>query len=281
MNNSLNGKIEIRISCIRKFVNVLKESHGFDLGCFALTSFKRRIIKTMQKNEITSLNVLANKLAADHSSFEEFLDDINVECTEFFRDPPFWRYIRDEILPTLDKNHNQIKIWLPGCSSGEELITLAILIKEAGLKDKTKITGTDISQSIIGKLEKKIYSNKKIEIGETNYQRFNEGKTGLIKYTLAENNGFKIVDDLYENIFFNIYNYQNAKRLGQFNLIIFRNIFIYYTQQYQEMLLTLFADNLTNKGYLVIGNMENISWCKDFYKFTEVSRSEKVYQKTG
>ncbi len=280
MNNSLNSKIEIGISGIRNLVSILKESHGFDLGCFALTSFKRRVIRTMQENEINCLNVFADKLAADKSFFEKFLKDIDVECTEFFRDPPFWRYFRDEMLPTLDKNHKQIKIWVPGCSSGEELITLAIVIEEAGLKHKTKITGTDISPSIIRDLENKVYSRKKIEISETNYQRFNEEKTSLLKYTLPGKTGFKIVDHIYENMIFDIYKYQNAKKIGEFNLIIFRNILIYYTQECQEMILGLFADNLANKGYLVIGNMENISWCKDFYRFTEVNQIERVYKKT-
>ncbi len=281
MNNELGKEIEISISGIRNLIEAIKTAHGFDLGCFALTFFKRSIIRAMQINELKGFDTLTDKLITDKTFFEKFLSDINVECTEFFRDPAFWRYFRDEMLPSLDKKDTRIKIWIPGCSSGEELITSAIIINEAGLKHKTEILATDISQFIIQNLEKRVYSSKNIEISETNYQRFNEGKASLSRHILPVKNGFRIKNDIYENIEFSLYKYQDAQRIRGFNVIIFRNIFIYYTQQYQEMLLGLFANNLAYNGYLVVGNMENISWCKDYYKFTEINKNEKIYKKTG
>jgi len=281
MNSALEREIEISISGIRNLVEAVKEEHGFDLGCFAMTSFKRRVIKTLQKNEIGTIEVLTNKLVDDKLFFEKFLNDINVECTEFFRDPAFWRYFRNDILPALDKKQMQIKIWFPGCSSGEEVISGAIAIEEAGLKNKTKILATDISASIVDGLKNRTYSNNKFEISETNYQRFNEEKADFSRYTVKEKNGFRIRDDIYENIDFNVYKYQDAQKIKGFNLVICRNVFIYYTTQYQEMLLGLFAENLSYNGFLVIGAMEDISWCKDYYKFSEVNNSEKVYKRIG
>ncbi len=279
MNNALSKEIEIGISGIRNLVEAVKNTHGFDLGCFAITSFKRRVIKALHINEISSVEALTDMLVNDKQFFEKFLRDINVECTEFFRDPAFWRYFRNDILPALDRKHSQIKIWIPGCSSGEEVLTAAIAIQEAGLKDKTKIYATDISPEIIKELTNKVYSNNKFEISETNYQRFNEEKTDFSRYTITERNGFRIRDDLYENIELDVYKYQNAQKIKGFNLIICRNVFIYYTLQYQEMLLGLFAENLSYNGYLAIGIMEDISWCKDFYKFKEIDKNDKVYSR--
>lgn len=279
MNNALSKEIEIGISGIRNLVEAVKNTHGFDLGCFAITSFKRRVMKALHINEISSVEALTDMLVNDKQFFEKFLRDINVECTEFFRDPAFWRYFRNDILPALDRKHSQIKIWIPGCSSGEEVLTAAIAIQEAGLKDKTKIYATDISPEIIKELTNKVYSNNKFEISETNYQRFNEEKTDFSRYTITERNGFRIRDDLYENIELDVYKYQNAQKIKGFNLIICRNVFIYYTLQYQEMLLGLFAENLSYNGYLAIGIMEDISWCKDFYKFKEIDKNDKVYSR--
>ncbi len=279
MNNALSKEIEIGISGIRNLVEAVKNTHGFDLGCFAITSFKRRVMKALHINEISSVEALTDMLVNDKQFFEKFLRDINVECTEFFRDPAFWRYFRNDILPALDRKHSQIKIWIPGCSSGEEVLTAAIAIQEAGLKDKTKIYATDISPEIIKELTNKVYSNNKFEISETNYQRFNEEKTDFSRYTITERNGFRIRDDLYENIELDVYKYQNAQKIKGFNLIICRNVFIYYTLQYQEMLLGLFAENLSYNGCLAIGIMEDISWCKDFYKFKEIDKNDKVYSR--
>jgi len=279
MNNTLGKDIEISISGVRHLIDRVKKVHGFDLGCFALTSFKRRLIKALKKNELNDIETFTDKIVSEKLFFNKFLNDIDVECTEFFRDPAFWRYLRDEVLPLLDKKNMRIKIWVPSCSSGEEVITTAITVQEAGLKDKTEILATDISPYIIQDFEKKVYSKSKFEISETNYQRFNEEKTDFSRYTKPVKNGFCFPDDFFENIKVDYYNYQDAKKIKSFNLIICRNIFIYYTAQYQEMLLNLFLENLSYNGYLAIGNMENISWCKDFHKFVEVNESEKVYKK--
>ncbi|GEM_PF-177099 len=280
MSNFLDKEIEISISGIRKLIEAVNKKHGFDLGNFALTSFKRRLIKALQKNELKNIEDLTEKLVSDKSFFDKFLSDIDVECTEFFRDPAFWRYLRDELLPVLGKNLMKIKIWIPGCSTGEEALTASIVILESGLKDKAEILATDITPYTINKPGKRIFSNSKIEISDSNYQRFNDGKTSFSQYIEPQVNGFSVCDKVYDNIKFELNNYhQEVQQHNMFNLIICRNIFIYYTSQYQEKLLEIFTNKLIYNGYLAIGNMEDISWCKDFNRYREVNNSEKVYKK--
>lgn len=280
MNHLLSDEIEIGISGVRKLTDTLKEHYNYDLSCYAVTSLKRRIVKSIFSNDLGNLDGLVNKLIADKSYFPVFLKDLTVEVTEFFRDPALWRYFRDEIAPALDRNHSRIRIWLPGCSSAEEVLTTAIVLKEAGIYDKTQILATDISPSIIADLHGKSYSNAKLEISQNNYVRFNESETTQFdKYILKDKNGFRFIPELYSNITFEVYDYSDNLKNKGINVVLCRNNFIYFTALYQERLLQMISASLIANGYLAIGNKESISFCKEASKFQLINENEKIYKK--
>ncbi|MFW5792910.1 MAG: CheR family methyltransferase [Bacteroidota bacterium] len=282
MNPLLNEDIDISISGFRQLSEIVKKKFNYDLSCYALTSFKRRLVKFIEKNDYRNLDFLLKMIEKDQISLGALLTGLNIEVTEFFRDPALWRFFRDDMLPVLSKNHDAIKIWIPGCSTGEEVVSTAIVLQEANMLNKAEIIATDITENIISGLRDKIYPTAKFEFSEANYKRYiQEGECEFSKYIINEKNGFRIPESLYKNVRFEKYDYNEDFKNRGINVIICRNNFIYYTSQFQERMLELFSSKLSFNGYLIIGNKENIEWCKDMARYTSINDSEKVFRKTS
>jgi chemotaxis protein methyltransferase CheR len=280
MNRANNEDIEIGISGIRKLTDVVKQQYGFDLGVYAGTSLKRRISRIIQINDMNNLEDLIRMLETKPAFFAKFQTQMVVDGTEFFRDPAFWRCFRDEICKTLKNNQLKIKIWLPGCASGEEVISTAITLKEAGIYDKTILYATDLNNDIIELSKNKIYSNHILEISENNFKRFREDEAADFSvYSIKQAAGFTFRSELYENITYDVFNETDTKSIKSVNVILYRNKFIYYNAIHQERLLELFTERLGINGYFAIGNKENISFCKDAKKYTAINEIEKIYRK--
>jgi chemotaxis protein methyltransferase CheR len=282
MNPLLNEEIEISIAGVRQLIELSTKRYNHDLSCYALTSFKRRLVKFIEVNDLRNLDVFLKRIDKDEKLFISFLTALSVEVTELFRDPALWRYFRDDVLPALSRNHDHIKIWIPGCSTGEEVASTAIVLKEAGMLDKTEIIATDITDEIVNSLKSRIYPISKHELSEANYKRYMPETDGdFEKYIIFEKNGFRLPENLFKNVVCQKYDYKEDLKIRGINVIICRNNFIYYTAQFQERLLELFSSKLAFNGYLLIGNKENISWCKDIAKYSPVNENEKVYRKTS
>jgi chemotaxis protein methyltransferase CheR len=282
MNRANNEDIEIGISGIRKLTEVIKQHYNFDLGIYASTALKRRISRVLIKNSFKNLDDLIDILGVNKSFFPIFQTQMLVEGTEFFRDPAFWRCFRDEICKIHKNNQIKIRVWLPFCSTGEEVITTAIVLHEAGIYDKSVIIATDISKEIIELSKDRVFSNSILEISENNYKRFKEDEAEtLSKYYSVEATGFSFDRSLYQNIQYDVFNDSDTRNIKGVNMIICRNNFIYYSANYQETLLEIFSDKLSQNGYFAIGNKENISFCKDARKYTAINEIEKVYKKTS
>lgn len=281
MNRSNSDDIEIGISAIRKITETIKQHHGFDISIYAGTSLKRRLSKVMLQNDISNPDELASILASRPDFFKKFQTQMVIEGTEFFRDPAFWRSFRSDICKTLQHSGPvKIKIWLPGCATGEEVISTAITLKEAGIYDKSVIYATDLKQEIIDMSKNKIYSNSILEISENNFKRFREDEAAALStYYTPVGSGFVFHKDLYENIVYEVFDNSDIRSVKTMNMILYRNKFIYFNAQYQDKLLELFTERLTLNGYFAIGNKESISFCKDYKKYAAVNEIEKIYRK--
>ena len=164
---------DIEINDIRILCQVVHEKYNYDFNNYAISSFKRRITRVLELFKINSMGILIEKIKNDPAFFKSFINEITVNVTEMFRDPSLWRELRDKILPNLFSTHEQIKIWHAGCSSGEEVYSMAIMLKEQGWLNKVKIYATDIDESILYKAKEGKYSSKNmIDINEKNYIRF-------------------------------------------------------------------------------------------------------------
>ena len=267
---------EIDIADLKKITEVVKTKYGYDFTNYAMSSFKRRIARILEMYNM-NMDTLMKKLN-DPSFLDDFLNEITVNVTEMFRDPSFWRVLRDDIIPGVLLNHEKIRIWHAGCSSGEEVFSMCILLKEMGLLDSASIIATDLDSSILEKAKLGEYNLKNMELNEKNYIRY-QG-TGDLKNYYTEKGGKAIMDQsLVANVSFRKHDLVNGDIFNKFDLVLCRNVMIYFNQSLQNEVLKKFHESLFKYGYLAIGSKESLIWCDIANKFIIVNNEEKVYKK--
>ena len=270
---------DIEINDIRILCQVVHEKYNYDFNNYAISSFKRRITRVLELFKINSMGILIEKIKNDPAFFKSFINEITVNVTEMFRDPSLWRELRDKILPNLFSTHEQIKIWHAGCSSGEEVYSMAIMLKEQGWLNKVKIYATDIDESILYKAKEGKYSSKNmIDINEKNYIRFG-GKEKLADYYKEENGVVKMNPSLVENVTYRIHDLVKTGVFNKFDLIMCRNVLIYFNQQLQNDVFRMFHESLFNYSYFIIGSKETLIWSDIAGKFITVNQEEKIFKK--
>ncbi|MDN5203348.1 protein-glutamate O-methyltransferase CheR [Fulvivirgaceae bacterium BMA10] len=268
----------IEITDLRKLTEFIQNKYGYDFTNYAMSSFRRRIGRVLELNKFPSIDHLIKKISSDAEFFEEFVSEITVNVTEMFRDPSFWREVRDHIIPNILLNHQSINIWHAGCSSGEEVFSMAILLREMGIEDKVKIIATDIDKSILSKAKRLSVPIKNMDLNEKNYIRF-QGSENLSKY-YTEQNGRAVLDtSLVENVSFREHDLVKGIVFNKFDLVLCRNVMIYFNQILQNDVLKKLHESLFRYGYLIIGSKESLIWCEIANKFIVVNNEEKIYKK--
>ncbi len=242
-----------------------------------MSSFKRRISRILELKALT-LDGLLKKITEQPAFINEFLDELTVNVTEMFRDPGFWRVLRDEIIPTIRLNHKQFKIWHAGCSSGEEVLSMTILLTEMGILDDVTIIATDLDTTIIERAKTMSMPIKNMELNEKNYIRY-EGPKGIKSYYKEENSRAVFSKELFKNVTFRRHDLVVGEVFNKFDLILCRNVMIYFNQNLQNEVLKKFHESLFKFGYLAIGSKESLIWCEIANKFIVVNNEEKVYKK--
>jgi chemotaxis protein methyltransferase CheR len=210
--------------------------------------------------------------------FEEFISEITVNVTEMFRDPTFWKILKEQIIPNILLSHDKISIWHAGCSSGEEVYSMTIVLQEMGILDKARIVATDLDTAIIKKAQAGTYSMKNMEVNRKNYQRY-MGVHSLDQY-FKEVNGEAVMDkSLMQNVSFRRHDLVQGAVFSKFDLILCRNVMIYFNQTLQNNVLNRLHESLFKYGYLAIGSKESLIWCEIANKFIVVNNEEKIYKK--
>ena len=269
---------DIEIADIKKIAEVVKLKYNYDFTNYAMSSFKRRIQRIIDIHKFKSVDSLVKRIYEDKAFFEEFIVEITVNVTEMFRDPSFWRVLRDEVIPATMLNHDKIRIWHAGCSSGEEVFSMAIMLKEMGLLQNVSIIATDLDKEILKKAKSGKYTLKNMELNEKNYIRF-QGNTTLKDY-YKEKNGHVVLDsNLVMNVSFREHDLVRGQVFNKFDLVLCRNVMIYFNQTLQNEVLKKFHESLFKYGYLVIGSKESLIWCDIANKFIVVNKEEKIYKK--
>jgi chemotaxis protein methyltransferase CheR len=268
---------DIDIADLKRITELIHTKYGYDFRNYAMSSFKRRIIRILELKNLSIENLL-KKLNDSPVFINEFLDELTVNVTEMFRDPGFWRVIRDEIIPGILLNHKSFKIWHAGCSSGEEVLSMAILLKEMGIHQDVSLYATDLDVNILEKAKQASYPIKNMELNEKNYIRL-EGK-GSLKDYYKEENGKAVFDkSLLANATFRKHDLVLGEIFNKFDLILCRNVMIYFNQTLQNEVLKKFHESLFKYGYLAIGSKESLIWCDVANRFLVVNNEEKVYKK--
>lgn len=270
--------IDIEINDLRRLSALVKENYGYDFTNYAMSSFKRRIARIIELEKLSSVQDLIAKIKSNRDFVHYFVTEVTVNVTEMFRDPSFWRVMRDKIIPNILLNHDKISIWHAGCSSGEEVYSMAITLKEMGILEKAKIFATDLDSEILKRARAGVYNAKNMELNSKNYIRF-QGKFELEKYYEVKNGKAIMDQSLVEQVKFREMDLVRDSSFSKFDLVLCRNVMIYFNQSLQNQVLGLLHESLFKYGYLAIGSKESLIWCDISNKFIVANNEEKIYKK--
>ncbi len=269
---------DVDVADLKRISELIYLRYNYDFRDYAMSSFKRRVVRIMELKKL-SVETLLKRLKEKPVFINEFLDELTVNVTEMFRDPGFWRVMREEVIPTLTVNNKKINIWHAGCSSGEEVLTMCIILKEMGILRDVNITATDLDTRILEKARLATYSIKNMEVNERNYNQF-QGVASTLKEYYTEKQGHAVFNhDLFTSVSFLKHDLVVGKVSHKFDLILCRNVMIYFNQTLQNEVLKKFHESLFPFGFLCIGSKESLIWCDLENRFVVISHDEKIYKK--
>jgi chemotaxis protein methyltransferase CheR len=265
--------IEIGIVDTRNIINLINEKYKFDFSDYALTSFKRRIERIIERNNFKYPDLLLNKLMDSKDFFEQFVEEVSVPSTEMFRDPSLWRILREEIINGIYRETgSNFKIWLPNSVSGDELFSLTILLSEIGMLEKVQILVSCLSDKNIETIKSGIFQGHKLEISLDNYTRSN-GKSTLSNYYSTVNGQIIRDTSLIKNVTFFRQNTFLEPIPQGVKLVLFRNKMIYFNQTLQSKILKTLYQATSNGSILILGIKESIN-CLYGNEFTTINNMD-------
>jgi len=262
---------------VELLLNDLLELYGYDFTEYSRASIKRRINRLFLIDRFPSVAEFRYKLISDADYLRRIVEEITVNVTEMFRDPMFYRAIREDVLPVL-ATHPFIKIWHAGCSTGEEVYSMAIILKEANLLQKSLLYATDINPLVLEKLKKGIFPLRHIKQYSENYIA-SGGKRDFSDYYTAKYEFAKFDESLGRRVISSTHNLVSDRSFNEFQLIMCRNVLIYFDKELQDKTLTLFDESLERYGYLALGSKENLKFSVISTKYMQLDNKEKIWRK--
>jgi chemotaxis protein methyltransferase CheR len=262
---------------IRLFFEAMAMRHGYDFRHYAKASMKRRLLSFAQSLGCREIGTLIPRLLREEDFLAQALAHLSVPVTEMFRDPSVFLALRRDVLPLLD-SYPRITIWQPGCATGEEPYSLAIMLKEEGLLHKVQIYATDINDEALAKAEEGIYPARNLAAYARNYEQAG-GKGSLTDYFHTAYNFSKINEDIREKIVFAHHNLVVDGVFCEVNLVICRNVLIYFDRTLQNRVLSLFHECLVRGGYLCLGNRESLRFTDVSDRFRNIDKIHRIFRK--
>ncbi len=273
----VEDEIEIENIEIQLLLQAIYLKYGYDFRNYAKASIKRRVHHRMNKEAIASISMMQHKVLYDVAFFERLLLDLSINVTEMFRDPSFYLALRKLVIPKL-REQSYIKIWHAGCSTGEEAYSMAILLKEEGLYDRTQIYATDMNEVVLKQAKEGIFSIRRLQQYTSNYQK-SGGQESFSNYYTAHYDHVVMDNSLKENILFSDHNLAVDGVFGEMHLILCRNVLIYFNRELQNRVIGLFFDSLASGGILCLGAKESLRLSNYSYDFDYIAREEQIYIK--
>lgn len=258
-------------------INEVYEYHGFDFSGYSRASLKRRVDRLYQLDGFDNFSDMLSKVRSESGYFKRMIEEITVNVTEMFRDPSFYKVLREEVLPILGTKPF-IRFWHAGCSSGEEVYSMAILLKEANLLHKSLLYATDINPIVLDTAKKGIFPLQMMKQYSENY-RESGGKNDFSDYYTANYGFAKFEENLSEKMVFSEHSLVSDGSFNEFDVILCRNVLIYFDKDLQDRALELFDDSLSKLGYLALGTKETIKFSPIQKKFKQLKK-EKIWRKT-
>lgn len=251
--------------------------YGYDFRDYSRAHIKRRLLHFIASKELGSISRLQQLLLTERKYFDELIQEFSINVTEMFRSPGFYKTIREKVAGILS-TYPYLRIWHAGCSTGEEVYSLAILLQEEGLYDRTQIYATDFNPRVIRSARQATFPIKYIREYTTNYQKAG-GHESFSDYYHATNNSVIFDKSLTHNMVFAEHNLVSDGVFSEVNMVISRNVLIYFNRILQNKVLNLFNDSLTVGGFLGLGSKETILFSDIAGSYKVVDSKEKIYKK--
>ena len=262
---------------IELLLEAVYRRYGFDFRQYAQASLKRRLHRRLLAEGLETISELRSRLLHDPACMEQLLVDLSINVTSMFRDPSFYVALREKIVPSLH-TYPFTRIWCAGCSTGEEVYSLAILLQEAGLYERARLYATDINEHVLATAREGVFPLDRMKQYTQNYIRAG-GTRDFSEYYVAAYDSARFSRALTENVVFAQHNLAMDRGFNEFNVIVCRNVLIYFDRALQNRVHELFYESLGRFGILALGHKESIGFTPYADRYEEVDADERLYRR--
>ncbi|MFV0349064.1 MAG: CheR family methyltransferase, partial [Halodesulfovibrio sp.] len=262
---------------IALLLEAVYRKYGYDFRNYAFAHTKRRLEHRRALEGLSSYAQMMHHIIYDESFFETVLLDLSINVTEMFRDPWFYKKVRESVVPHLH-TYPYIKVWHAGCSAGQEVYSMGILLEEEGMRDRVQIYATDFNEVVLQKAKDGIYPVELIREYTSNYQKAG-GTQSFSDYYTADYSSVVMKRSLRDQVLFSSHNLVTDGVFGEMNVIFCRNVLIYFNRELQNKVLKLFYESLCPGGFLCLGSKETLMFSEIADKFEVIADREKIYRK--
>ena len=262
---------------LRLLVEAIYAKYSHDFREYSGASLKRRVQHALQQFACATISELQSKVLHDAAAFQQLLEILTIPFTEMFRDPPYWHALREQVVPVL-RTYPSLKVWVAGCSTGEEVFSLAILLHEEDLLERTMVYATDINPAALEKARKGIYPLASLRLHTANYQHAG-GKAAFSDYYSAAYGAARFDRGLLRHVTFADHSLATDTVFSETHLVSCRNVLIYFNRALQDRALGLFHESLCHRGFLGLGSKESLDFSSFADRFDPVSRKDRIFRK--
>ena len=271
-NSAASIDIELRL-----LMEAIYLKYSYDFRDYAGTSQKRRVLHALRQLNCPTISALQEKVLYEPAMFMQLLQYLTIPVSQMFRDPSYFLALRQEVIPFL-KTYPSLKLWIAGCSTGEEVYSMAILLKEEDLLDRTIIYATDINPESLEKARKGVFALQHLQTYTSNYQKAG-GTRAFSDYYTAAYNAALFDRSLIENVTFADHSLATDSVFAETHLISCRNVLIYFNKNLQDRAFGLFHDSLCHRGFLGLGSKESLDFSSYANRFESFVRRDRIFRK--
>jgi chemotaxis protein methyltransferase CheR len=262
---------------LRLLLEAMYDRYGYDFRGYARTALKRRVWRRVHEEGLQTISGLQERLLHDPEVMERLLVDFSINVTSMFRDPSFFTAVREKVVPIL-KTYPFVRVWNAGCSTGEETYSLAIVLREEGLADRARIYATDLNAEVLQRAKAGVFPLDRMKEHTRDYQA-SGGTRAFSDYYKAYGDVVRFDPALVENVVFAQHNLVSDSSFNEFNLIVCRNVMIYFDRTLQDKVHDLFYESLGRFGMLGLGHKETIRFSRRAEDYEELDGQERLYRR--
>ena len=262
---------------LRLLLEGMYQHYGYDFRGYARSSIKRRIWRRVLEEGLQTISALQDRVLHDPECMQRLLLDLSISVTSMFRDPSFYSSLREKVVPLM-RTYPFIRVWNAGCSTGEETYSMAIVLRESGLSERTRIYATDINDVVLEQAKGGLFPLDKMREYTQHYIQ-GGGRASFSDYYKVFGDKVRFDPALVENVVFAQHNLVSDGSFNEFNLIVCRNVMIYFDRTLQDKVHELFYESLIRFGVLALGHKESIKFTPHAASFEELDPAEKLYRR--